>query len=273
MGQPDPWHGLRRYTDARVGQGRAGVSQTTREWLAFQLDHARARDAIWQAVDFAPLQQRIEALVDGPGCCQLSSACADRASYLQRPDLGRQLSSASGQQLEQLAKQHKDATESPFDLAIVVADGLSAKAIECNAWPMLQHLLSQLQADAQSWHLAPISLVQQGRVAVGDEIGQRLQADAVLLLVGERPGLSSPDSLGLYLTWHPRVGCTDERRNCISNVRPQGLDYRQAALRALYLLSEARRRRLSGVELKEQAEQAAPQALGSNFLLAGKTKS
>jgi ethanolamine ammonia-lyase small subunit len=236
----NPWQSLRRFTDARIALGRAGVSQPTEAQLAFQLAHARARDAVHAALDVARLTEALEAGL-GVSCLRLHSAAADRHVYLQRPDLGRRLDAASRAAL----------TAGDHDLAIVVADGLSALAIEQNALPFLQALLPRLALDG--WSLAPLCIVEQGRVAVGDEVGEVLGARAVLVLIGERPGLSSPDSMGLYFTWAPRVGLTDESRNCISNVRPAGLGYAEAATRLHYLLAEARRRGLSGVQLKDES--------------------
>jgi ethanolamine ammonia-lyase small subunit len=237
----NPWQALRRFTDARIALGRAGVSQPTEAQLAFQLAHARARDAVHAALDVARLASTFEAGLGLP-CMRLHSAAADRHVYLQRPDLGRRLDAASRAAL----------TAGDHDLAIVVADGLSALAIEQNALPYLEALLPRLALDG--WSLAPLAIVEQGRVAVGDEVGQVLGAKSVLVLIGERPGLSSPDSMGLYFTWGPRVGLTDESRNCISNVRPAGLGYADAAARLHYLLAEARRRGLSGVQLKDESD-------------------
>jgi ethanolamine ammonia-lyase small subunit len=175
----------------------------------------------------------------------LHSAAADRSVYLQRPDLGRRLDAPSRALVA--ARRGGDAQ---YDLAIVAADGLSALAVARNAPPLLQALHARLAAEA--WTLAPLAIVEQGRVAVGDEVGELLGAQLVVVLIGERPGLSSPDSMGLYLTWAPRVGLTDERRNCISNVRPAGLDALEAAAKLHYLLAQARTRQLSGVGLKDE---------------------
>ncbi|HEV7813773.1 MAG TPA: ethanolamine ammonia-lyase subunit EutC [Janthinobacterium sp.] len=191
----------------------------------------------------------------------LHSAAADRHTYLQRPDLGRQLDAASRQALQRLPR------GAGYDLALVVADGLSALAIEQNLLPFLEVLLKRLALE--SWSLAPIAIVSQGRVAVGDEVAELLGARAVPVLIGERPGLSSPDSMGLYLTWAPEVGLTDAGRNCISNVRPAGLRYGEAAYKLHYLLSEARRRGLSGVGLKDEtlAQDGALPGAARNFLI------
>jgi ethanolamine ammonia-lyase small subunit len=249
---PDPWQALRRFTDARIALGRAGISQPTAAQLAFQLAHARARDAVHLALDAQQLRQGLDSGLTGPPlpCVLLHSAAADRNIYLQRPDLGRRLDPASRAVLQAHASQ-----AGPYDLAIVLADGLSALAIEQNALPFLQAL--QQRIGAEQWSLAPLAIVVQGRVAVGDEVGELLGAKAVVVLIGERPGLSSPDSMGLYLTWAPRVGLTDESRNCISNVRPAGMGYGEAAARLHYLLAEARRRKLSGVALKDETASGA----------------
>ncbi len=262
----DPWHTLRRYTAAHIALGHTGVSQPTRAQLDFQLAHARARDAVHQALDAEALASSVR--VAWPGCgapLLLHSAAENRNVYLQRPDLGRKLDEHSR---ALLSAGHNDVSEErPFDLAIVIADGLSALAIDQNAASLLHALHARLAPEA--WTLAPPVIVQQGRVAVGDEVGELLGAKVVVVLIGERPGLSSPDSMGIYLTWAPRVGLTDERRNCISNVRPAGLDVEAAAHKLHYLLSEARRRQLSGVELKDETEAAPAVADGSRraFLL------
>jgi len=238
----NPWQALRRYTGARIALGRSGVSQPTAAQLAFQLAHAQARDAVHRALEVAPLQQALEEELQLTNIA-LHSAAESRQVYLQRPDLGRRLRPSSRTALEEQG--------SGSDLAIVLTDGLSALAIEQNALPFLQALMPRIAGEG--WTLAPLAIVEQGRVAVGDEVGQLLGARAVLVLIGERPGLSSPDSMGLYLTWAPRVGLTDERRNCISNVRPAGLGHEEAAARAYYLLAEAFRRELSGVALKDES--------------------
>lgn len=249
----NPWGVLRRFTPARIALGRSGSSLPTTPQLAFQLAHAQARDAVHRALDVGEIALAIQAL--GQGTCVVRSAAADRATYLQRPDLGRRLDPASTQTL------HTPSSRRPPDLAVVVADGLSALAIERHAAPFLAALLPLLRAAEPAWTLAPVTLVQQGRVAVGDEIGAALGARLVLMLIGERPGLSSPDSLGLYLTWAPQIGRTDAERNCISNVRPEGLPYDEAAHRTAWLLNAARARQLTGVALKDESE--APPALAS----------
>lgn len=241
----NPWENLRRHTPARIALGRSGISMPTAQHLAFQLAHAQARDAVQRALDLRLTAEAIEAL--GVPTLTARSAAPDRASYLQRPDWGRQLDDASARALGTAP-----GTQAP-DLAIVVADGLSALAVERHAAPFLAALLAELHGDALAWHLTPAVLVEQGRVAIGDDIGERLGARMVLVLIGERPGLSSPDSLGIYLTWAPQRGRNDAERNCISNVRPQGQDYPEAARRAAWLLRAARAGERTGVALKDES--------------------
>ena len=264
------WHTLRQFTAARIALGRAGVSQPTAPQLAFQLAHAQARDAVHLALDGAALQAALSEQL-GLSSVLLHSAAVDRGMYLQRPDLGRKLDTASTTALQALPTSVA-ADGAPCDLAFVIADGLSALAIEQNTVPFLRVLIDQFTRQNGSgdapWRIAPVAIVAQGRVAVGDEVGALLGARAVVVLIGERPGLSSPDSMGLYLTWQPRGGLTDASRNCISNVRPAGLDYATAAHKLHYLLSQARRRGLSGVELKDEtAEQQLTDGTRLQFLL------
>lgn len=251
---PDAWHALRRLTDARIALGRAGVSIPSARQLEFQLAHARARDAVHRELDVATLAAQLEQAGMATVC--VHSACPDRATYLQRPDLGRLL--GDGRDLLR---------PGPYDLALVVADGLSALAIEQNALPFLTQLHIGLAQDG--WRCAPVVLASQARVAIGDEIGAAWGAQVVVVLIGERPGLSSPDSMGLYLTWAPRRGRSDAQRNCISNVRPAGLSYPDAVGKLRWLLSQARTRQLSGVALKEEAPAGTAPLAGTarNFLL------
>jgi ethanolamine ammonia-lyase small subunit len=249
----NPWAALRQFTDARIALGRAGVSLPTTAHLDFQLAHAQARDAVHLALDATTLAQTLDAALPHPAapCLTLRSAAADRSVYLQRPDLGRRLDAASRQHLNTLPRPAcVSPSEHPYDLALVVVDGLSALAIEQNAAPFLTQLQEYIASE--HWSIAPICIVEQGRVAIGDEVAELLGAKAVVVLIGERPGLSSPDSMGLYLTWMPRVGLTDASRNCISNVRPAGLRYEDAAYKLHYLLVQAQQRQLSGVELKDE---------------------
>ncbi|WP_166360500.1 ethanolamine ammonia-lyase subunit EutC [Pseudomonas akapageensis] len=245
-GTPDPWLKLRRLTPARIALGHSGTSLPTSALLDFQFAHAQARDAVHLPFDHAGL---IEQLNDcGRTSLLLHSAAPNRDTYLQRPDLGRRLAEDSARKLRDYAS----ANPGGVDLAIVIADGLSALAVHRHAVPFLMRLEEQAQMDG--WSLSPVILVEQGRVAVADEIGQLLDARMVVILIGERPGLSSPDSLGLYFTYNPKVGLTDAYRNCISNIRLEGLSYGMAAYRLLYLMREACRRQLSGVNLKDEAE-------------------
>ena len=232
---------LRDFTPARVGLGRTGHSLPTRELLDFQLAHARARDAVHASLDTALLALKWKE--KGREAVRVRSAAEDRIAYLRRPDLGRRLSDLSRALLTPL--------RGDYDVALVVVDGLSALAIERHASALLDVVLPRLAAPA--WRVAPLVLVEQGRVAIGDEIGHALGASLAVVLIGERPGLSSPDSLGVYLTWNPRPGLTDAERNCISNIRLEGLGYQAAAHKLLFLMTEARRRQLSGVALKENA--------------------
>ena len=260
----NPWLELRRLTPARIALGRTGTSLPTSAQLDFQFAHAQARDAVHLPFDHAGLSAQLSER--GRETLLLHSAATDRNSYLQRPDLGRKLSDTSAQSLRDYAQ----ANPGGVDLAIVVADGLSALAVHRHTLPFLTRLEEQMSADG--WSLAPVVLVEQGRVAIGDEIGQLLGAKMVVMLIGERPGLSSPDSLGLYFTYNPKVGLTDAYRNCISNVRLEGLSYGMAAHRLLYLMREACRRQLSGVNLKDEAqvqtlESEAGADMKGNFLL------
>ncbi len=264
----NPWQQLRQFTAARIALGRSGVSLPTQPQLAFQLAHAQARDAVHLALDVPQLVHELASAGLSPAAetLVLDSAATDRLHYLQRPDLGRRLSDAARGQLNALPAL---AAAPGFDLAVVLADGLSARAVAQQAVPLLRAL--QPYVAAAPWTLAPLVIVRQGRVAVGDEIGHLLGARALLLLIGERPGLSSPDSLGAYLSWMPRVGLTDAGRNCISNIRPAGLSCEEAARKAHYLLSEMFRRQLSGVLLKDEssADAGLPGTARGNFLLVG----
>jgi len=244
---PDnPWLALRTLTPARIALGRTGTSLPTTAQLDFQFAHAQARDAVHLPCDHADLSQQLNDA--GHHTLLLHSSASDRHEYLQRPDLGRRLHPDSAARL----RTHAEANAGGVDLAIVIADGLSALAVHRHSVALLKRFDEQAKAD--SWSRAPVVLVEQGRVAVADEIGQLLGARMTVMLIGERPGLSSPDSLGVYFTYSPRAGLTDAARNCISNVRLEGLSYGMAAHRLLYLMREACRRQLSGVKLKDEAE-------------------
>jgi ethanolamine ammonia-lyase small subunit len=231
---------LRAMTPARVGLGRSGVSQLTRDVLSFQIGHAQARDAVHARLDGEALADAIGGLA-AQKVLQLHAAAADRATYLQRPDLGRKLDESSRALLASHASEE-------VDLAMVIADGLSALAVERHVPSLLERLLPRLEGRS----IAPLCIVAQGRVAVGDEVGEVLNAQLSMVLIGERPGLSSPDSLGAYITWGPRVGRTDAERICLSNIRggalrAAGLGYEEAAEQLERVVSEAFERRLTGV--------------------------
>ena len=231
---PDPWAALRRHTSARIGLGRAGDSVPTARLLEFEAAHAAARDAVHTPLDVPA----VRAQLDGLPTTTVRSAAPDRSEYLQRPDLGRRLDPECAAAL----------VPGAYDVAFVVTDGLSARAVHDHAAAVLTATLEQLQG----WTVAPIVLATQGRVALGDEIAERLGAALVVVLLGERPGLSAADSLGIYLTADPRVGRRDSERNCISNVRPpEGLGHAAAAGKLVHLLQEARRLGITGVGLKD----------------------
>ncbi|MGO1233336.1 MAG: ethanolamine ammonia-lyase subunit EutC [Marinobacter sp.] len=241
----DPWQQLRRLTRARIALGHSGASQPTAAHLAFQFAHAKARDAVHATLDGATLVDNLDRL--GLPCCEVESEAADRVTYLTRPDLGRRLSARAIQRLEKAA----GGVQRP-DLAIVLADGLSSRAVQDHGIPMLERLLKI--AMEHGWSVAPVVIANQARVALGDDIGERLQARMLIMLIGERPGLSSPDSLGAYLTFAPRKGLHDDARNCVSNIRPEGLTYGAAAFRLGALMAASFSRQLSGVSLKDDSE-------------------
>ncbi|MBO0937373.1 ethanolamine ammonia-lyase subunit EutC [Fibrella sp. HMF5335] len=238
------WSLLREYTAARLAQGITGHSLPTRALLDFQLDQARARDAVYSTLEWPELLTGLTTILPTNAApIRLQSGAPDRATYLKRPDLGRRLNESSMRQLVQL-------NATPADLSIILADGLSATAINRHALPVLALLLPETAR--MGWSLAPVCVVDQARVAIGDEVAHALQARMTVILIGERPGLSSPDSLGAYLTYNPRPGLSDESRNCVSNIRPEGLPYGFAAQKLLYLLTEMHIRKLSGVNLKDE---------------------
>ncbi|WP_336486165.1 ethanolamine ammonia-lyase subunit EutC [Methylobacterium nigriterrae] len=244
-GPDDLWRRLSALTPARIGLGRAGSGLPTREVLRFGLAHAQARDAVHLPMESDAIIRDVEAL--GLTALAAASRAPDRATYLRRPDLGRRLSEESKQALARAAG-------GPVDLALVVADGLSARAIHENAVRLVAAFRPHLKE--AGWSLAPVVVASQARVALGDAIGAALKARAVAVLIGERPGLSSPDSLGIYLTFAPRPGRQDAERNCISNVRAAGLPHAEAAFRLGWLLSQALARGLTGVKLKDESDAA-----------------
>ena len=256
----NPWRQLRQHTSARIALGRSGTSLPTGPHLEFQLAHARARNAVHHLLDTASLKQ--ELLSRGCDVIEAHSAAETRPVYLQRPDKGRRLDPQSRSVLE-----IRPSGAGAVDVVFVIGDGLSARAIEENAVAFLDVMMPALAAD--HWRVGPVVIVSQARVAAGDEVGEILGARIVVVLIGERPGLSSPDSMGIYMTLAPRIGMTDESRNCISNVRVEGLSYELAAHKLLYLMTEAKKRGLSGVMLKDKAEDLSTNAITSskNFLL------
>jgi ethanolamine ammonia-lyase small subunit len=241
----DPWAQLKNFTQARIALGRVGSSMPTKEVLDFGLAHAMARDAVHLALDVVALEAGIQS--QGFTTIRVRSRAPDRASYLLRPDWGRSLDEES---LSALADCKKHISK-PVGFLIVVGDGLSSLAVARHVQPMLEEIRNALPAE---WTLGPVVIASQARVAIADEIGQALGARIVAMLIGERPGLSSPDSLGLYLTYSPKRGCSDADRNCISNVRPDGLHYAEAAKKLVWLAKEAFRLKMSGVALKDESD-------------------
>lgn len=242
MSRDADWLNLRRFTDARIGLGRAGSALPIKEVLSFAMAHAQARDAVTTPIDWQPIAAEFAGL--GLEAIEIASAAGDRDTYLRRPDLGRRLSPPSRQVLAETKR------FSP-DLLMVVADGLSSTGVAANAVAVITALLPLIRKS--EWSLGPVLLASQARVALGDDAGEILNARAVLILIGERPGLSSPDSLGAYLTFAPRVGRKDGERNCVSNIRSGGLSAAEAAFKIHWLLREAYRRGLTGVALKDES--------------------
>lgn len=236
------WEHLRAFTAARIGLKRAGASLATAPLLAFQLAHARARDAVHAELDEAHLAADLAGL--GLPIVTVASAVEDRPQYLLRPDLGRRLAPDAGAAL----KRHAEG----YDVVFVIVDGLSAHAVQQHAQPVLAAVLPGLQADG--WRVAPLIIARYGRVAIGDAVAMALRADCVAVLIGERPGLSAPDGMGAYLTWRPSIQTTDAERNCISNIRPDGVGYEDAAFKLAHLLRAMRARRFSGARLKDTSD-------------------
>ena len=241
---PDAWTDLRHVTPARIGLPRSGASIATASALELRLAHARARDAVHDALDTLRLAADLGAF--GQTVIEVDSRATDRQTYLMRPDLGRTLAPDSAAALQQ----HRHG----YDVVFVVADGLSARAVQDHAAPVLQRVLAALP---KSWRIAPLVIARHGRVAIGDAIAAALQAECVAILIGERPGLSAPDSLGAYLTYQPRENSTDADRNCISNIRPAGIGYDDAAFKLTRLLLSMRAKKISGVALKDETERPA----------------
>lgn len=234
----DGWVALKNFTAARIAIGRVGNSIPLQQMLDFKLAHAHARDAVYSKLDIGALRNSLLPL--NLPIHHLHSRATHRQKYLTRPDYGRRLDEASAQLLQ---------NQPPVTIALVITDGLSATAVNQYAAGLLQVLIPKLIA--ANIGTLNISLVEQGRVAIADEIGQAFAAMLSVILIGERPGLSAPDSMSAYLTYKPQIGLTDESRNCISNIRPDGLNLLAAADKLFYLIAESLRRKLSGVELKD----------------------
>jgi ethanolamine ammonia-lyase small subunit len=251
----ESWADLRHFTAARIALPRSGASLATGPLLEFRLAHARARDAVHAPLDEARLVADLAGL--GLPVLAVASAAHDRQHYLMRPDLGRCLAPEAA---AMLAGQAKGSAGGDCDVAFVVCDGLSARAVEAHARPLLAEVLPRLRSEG--WRIAPLVVVRHGRVAIGDTIASALRAHIVAMLIGERPGLSAPDSMGAYLTWlatlpstsRPRAAITDAERNCISNIRPEGLSYGDAAFKLVHLLRAIRSRGMSGVQLKDDGD-------------------
>jgi len=259
--KPQAWSRLSAFTQARIALGRTGVSIPTKAQLKFNLDHALARDAVNTPLDTKALALDLQ--VQQIQTIQAHSAAANRTEYLQRPDLGRRLNQSAKKALTEFTEQHT----SDIDVAIVLVDGLSSVAAQRYGADLVTSLLGALKD--QNLTSSPVIIVQQGRVAIGDEIGESLKARAVVLIVGERPGLSSPDSLGFYYPYSSMLGLNDAKRNCISNIRPAGLSIEKAVSKTLWLIQQSFMRKLSGVALKDTSQQALEHGSGSigNFLL------
>lgn len=238
--QSDPWNSLKAYTNARIALGSAGVSIPVKENLQFTIAHALARDAVYTTLDFTLILNGLSKI--SLPIIKLKSKCANRIEYLQRPDFGRKLSEDSVNQIKECAIK-------PSNISIIIADGLSSLAINEHIAPVLNLLVPILQN--ANYSLAQLVIVEQGRVAIADEIGQILQADMTIIFIGERPGLSAPNSMGAYITYNPQIGNTDEKRNCVSNIRPEGLNYQYAVDKIFYLVNASFKARLSGVNLKD----------------------
>ncbi|MCX2560957.1 ethanolamine ammonia-lyase subunit EutC [Acetobacter farinalis] len=247
-GAPDVWQDLRRLTRARIGLGRSGNAQRTTDVLTFQAAHAQARDAVHTPLDV----QALVAQMGGENCLCVKSRAVDRPTYLRRPDLGRRLDPAC------LPLLQRDA----WDVVFVAADGLSAIATQKGAIPLFR----AMQARLKDWRIAPLIIASQGRVALGDEIAVALGARMVVMMIGERPGLSVAESLGVYLTYAPYVGCPDSARNCLSNIHQHGLPTSVAADKLAWLMREASHLKLTGVGLKDAAPDSAPPADPSSAL-------
>lgn len=242
----DPWEKLKQFTDARIAIGRAGCSIPTRPLLDFQLAHAQARDAVYQELNVEKVENELNQAHLETLCVQ--SFTTDKQLYLKRPDLGRFLDDESKHVLSDYQKNHKNNAQ--YDVCIVIGDGLSALAIEENAIAFIHSLTEFIHAE--DWSLAPIVIATGSRVALGDEVAEIFNAKMLVMLIGERPGLSSPDSMGIYYTWEAKSGCLDSKRNCISNIRPAGLSIPIATQRLMNLMRQSKILGYSGVKLKDE---------------------
>lgn len=241
---PDPWSELKGLTRARIALGRVGSALPLAEVLQQKAAQAQARYAIKDRLDLSSIKAQLNHL--NHDLIELRSLAADRETYLRRPDLGRRLDGKSADAL----MEHR--IDPGPDIVFILADGLSAKAVEENAGEVIE--AAQPSLIRAGWTIGPVVAVEGGRVAVADEVGQILNASLTAILIGERPGLTWPRSMSVYFTYHPRIGLTDERRNCISNIHPQGLAPARAANLLARLLQEARRLKMTGVELKDRSE-------------------
>jgi ethanolamine ammonia-lyase small subunit len=236
--EPDNWHILKNFTHARIALGRAGNALPTKEILNFRMAHALAKDAVYSEMDIHSLKENIKEL--GLDAVVVQSMVANRNEYLLNPNKGKVLNNESIDILKGLKKNE-------FDLCMVIADGLSSGAVNKHAIKLIRLLIGQLHG----WQIAPIVIAKQGRVAISDPIGEILQAKISLILIGERPGLSTPNSMGAYITYLPKPGNTDEKRNCVSNIQPDGMSYEFASAKIAYILQQIRALQLSGVKLKD----------------------
>lgn len=243
MVERDPWEALKAFTDARIALGRTGCSVLTDDYLKFSLAHARARDAIQMPFRRDMLEKQLERM--GLKTLEVESAAVDRETFITRPDLGRRLSEESKRKLQEM-------NDPGSDVLLVIGDGLSSKAVHEQAVPLIRQFLPYMKELGLS--LGPVVLAAQSRVALGDDIAEQLHCRLVAILIGERPGLSSPDSLGVYMTWHPRRGRLESERNCISNIRPEGLSYEKAAFKLAWLVEAAFDIQKSGTALKDESD-------------------
>ncbi len=239
----DPWEELKQFTDARIALGRSGCSILTDEYLRFSLAHARACDTIKMPFDRQMVRKRLEDM--GLDVEFAESAAASRDIFIRRPDFGRRLSETSRERLKKLKYPGAD-------VLIVIGDGLSSKAVHKQAVPLIQEFLPYMKELGLS--VGPVVLAKQSRVALGDDIAEVMHCGLVVMLIGERPGLSSPDSLGIYMTYKPFAGRLESERNCISNVRPEGLSYERAAFKLAWLVEMAYDLQVSGTKLKDKSD-------------------